>query len=205
MAHIPFFHNPFGFQMQQNIAFPQHFVVPQMMQPQILPLQFGGIPVAAVSIQKTVEAVGCVILTKSKTPHQYDLLLCHSERKAYEVFGGDIVPNSSPRECMNSLLGKIGLHAPHSTPFIDVENSMNGKIYRIYVLYIPHISATLLTNSIKMNPVISHAFHHFIRFPVTNIAGHHMIRDDKNIPRELTTFSRNILFKIANSYRNYLS
>ncbi len=205
MAHIPLFHNPFGFQMPQHVVVPQHVAFPQMMHPQIIPLQIGGVPVAAVSIQKTVEAVGCVILTKSKTPHQYDLLLCHSERNAYEVFGGDIVPGTSPRECMNSLLGKIGLHASHSTQYIDVENSMNGKIYRIYILYVPHISAKLLTKSIQMNPVISHAFHHFIRFPVTNIVGHHTIRDDNYNQRELTTFSRNVLVKIANSYHKYLS
>jgi hypothetical protein len=206
MAHIPLFHNPFGFPMQQVQQVQHQFV--QIPMPPPLNLQlFGGIPMAvSVSVQKTVQAVGCIIMTKSsKNSSQYDLLMCHSERNAYEVFGGDIQYGSNPRECMNSLLGYIGLHAAHSTPYIDIENHMNGKLYRIYILYMPHTSCTHLTQSIQTNRILSGAFHHFIRIPIMNILSNSQtIRDDKGIYREFTSFSRNISLKIAQRYRDFI-
>jgi len=202
MAHIPFFQNPFGFPMHQV----QQTQFVQIPVPQPLNLHyFGGIPMA-VSVQKTVEAVGCLIMTKSsKHSHEYDLLFCHSERKAYEVFGGDIQYGTSPRECMNSLLGRIGLHASQSTQYIDIENPMNGKLYRIYIMYIPHTSCKSLTQNIQTNPVISRAFHHFIRIPVKNILTNpQSIRDNNGVYREFTSFSRNVALKISQRYREYI-
>lgn len=207
MAHIPIFHNPFGFQVQrvQQVQHVQHQFVEIPMHPPLNLHFFGGVPMA-VSVQKTVQAVGSIILTKSsKHSHQYDLLMCHSERNAYEAFGGDIQYGTSPRECMNSLLGRIGLHASHSTPYIDIENHMNGKLYRIYILYMPHTSCTSLTQSIQTNQVISRAFHHFIRIPVNNIlSDSNTIRDDNGIYREFTSFSRNVAVKISQRYRDFI-
>jgi hypothetical protein len=203
MAHINKFYNPFGFPMQKVQPVQQQFV--QIPLPQPLNLQlFGGIPMA-VTVQKTVQAVGCMILTKSKSKSQYDLLMCYSDRKAYEAIGGDIQYGTSPRECMNSLLGRIGLHASHSTPYIDIENHMNDKLYRIYILYIPNTSCRSLTQSIQTNPVLSGAFHHFIRIPVKNILSDpDTIRDDKGVYREFTSFSRNIALKIAKRYNDFI-
>jgi hypothetical protein len=204
MAHIPIFHNPFGFPMHQ-VQQVQHQFVQIPMPPPLNFQLFGGVPIA-LSVQKTVQAVGSIILTKSSNhSHQYDLLMCHSERNAYEVFGGDIPHGSSPRDCMNSLLGRIGLHASHSTPYIDIENHMNGKLYRIYILYMPHTSCTSLTQSIQTNPVISRAFHHFIRIPVMNIlTNSQTIRDNKGVYREFTSFSRNVAVKISQRYHDFI-
>ena len=205
MAHIPLFHNPFGFQMQQVQPMQQHQFIQIPLPPPLNLHLFGGMPMA-VSVQNTVQAVGCIILTKSSThSHKYDLLMCHSERKAYEVFGGDIQYGSSPRDCMNSLLGHIGLHVKQSTQYIEIENPMNGKLYRIYILYIPGTSCTALTQKIQTNPVISGAFHHFIRFPVKNILSNpQSIHDNSGVHRMFTTFSRNVALKIAQNYNDFI-
>ena len=205
MAHIPKFNNPFGFQVQQVMQPMQQHLLQIPVPPPLNLHFFGGMPMA-VSVQKTVEAVGCIILTKSSTySHQYDLLMCHSERKAYEVFGGLIQYGSSPRDCMNSLLGHIGLNVSSSTQYIEIENPMNGKLYRIYILYVPGTSCTALTQKIQTNPVISGAFHHFIRFPVKNILSNpQSICDNDGVHRNFTSFSRDVALKIAQNYNDFI-
>ena len=194
MAHIPIFQNPFGFSM----------VPSQVSIPIPAPVQFiGGFPLIAATIQPVVQSVGCVILTRKGS--NYDFLLAHSERNAFEAFGGSIQYGTDPRDCMNSLLRNIGQRVSSHTPYIDMTNPADGKFTRIYILYVDSISCRALTQMIQMNPVISGAFHHFTRFPVQNvIRSPHNLLDDKGCPRIATTFAQNILGRIASNYLRYI-
>ena len=193
MAHIPIFQNPFGFSMMPSnsisIATPLQFV--------------GGLPLIAMAIQPIVQTVGCVILTRKGG--RYDFLLAHSERNAFDVFGGAIQYGTDPRDCMNSLLRNIGMRVSSSTPYIDMTNPADGKLTRIYILYVDSVSCTTLTQMIRCNPVISGAFHYFTRFPVQNvIRSHHNMIDDKGFPQITTTFAQNVLGRIASNYLRYI-
>lgn len=200
MAHIPLFQNPFGFSMMPSgvsISTPVSI-------PISAPVQFvGGVPLIAATIQPVVQSVGCVILTRRGS--NYDFILAHSERNAFEAFGGSIQYGTDPRDCMNSLLRNIGLRVPSNTPYIDMTNPADGKLTRVYVLYVDSISCRALTQMIQMNPVISGAFHHFTRFPVQNvIRSPHNLLDDKGFSQIATTFAQNILRRIASNYLRYI-
>lgn len=151
-----------------------------------------------------IQRVGCIILTKRGL--FYDFVLAHSyERNAFEVFGGSIQYGTDPLYCMNYLLQNMGMRVSSQTPYIDMINPVDGKLNRVYVLYVNYISCKALTQLIQINHVISSVFHYFTRFPVQNvIRSPHNLIDDKGFPRIVTTFTQNILERISPNYLRYL-
>lgn len=201
MAHIPIFHNPFGFQAIQQVnlpAFPMAQTAPNIGQVQFI----GGLPLIA-AIQPTIQHVGCVFLTRRGC--LFDLILAHSRKNAFEVFGGDIQPGTSPRDCMNSLLRNIGFHATRNTPYFDMTNPADGKLTRIYVIFADSMSCTSLNQIIQANPVIFSAFQCFVRFPIAHVlSSPHSFSDDRGNQRNCTTFARSILTRISQNYLRYI-
>lgn len=202
MAHIPVFQNPFGFSMMParvSISTPISIPVPA-------PLQFvGGFPFPLVAaIQPVIQQVGCVILTKKNMKFDF-VLAANAERNAFEMFGGAIHSGTDPRDCMNSLLQNIGLRVSSSTPYHDMTNPADGKLTRVYVLYVETISCKTLTHAVQRNRVISRVFEHFTRFPVSNvIRSPRNLYDDKNVPRTTTMFTLDVLGKIVRDYHRYI-
>jgi hypothetical protein len=187
MAHLPIFQNPFGFTSTP---------APMMSS------SYGGL-LSMVTLVPTIQEVSCVILTKKGDT--YDFVLAHSQRNAFEAFGGSIQYGTDPRDCMNNLLRNIGLRLSPYTQYIDMTNPANGKLTRIYVLYENSISCRALSHSIQTNHVIYGAFHYFTRFPVHNvIQSPHNLIDDRGSPRIVTTFAQNILHKLSNNYFEYI-
>jgi hypothetical protein len=154
-------------------------------------------------IQPSIQSVGCVFITRSKTGH-FDIIMPSSQHNIYEVFGGEITHSSKPVDCMNSLLKNIGMNVDHTTKSFDIVNPMNSRKYRIYVKYIENTSCQTLSLILQSNPVISKCFIHFTRFPVGGISKDHRIRDDKGHVKHFNTFSKSVITRIAESYQIFL-
>jgi hypothetical protein len=155
------------------------------------------------TIQPVVQHVACVFMAWRNSG--YDFILAHSRRNGFEAFGGSIEYGNSPRDCINSLLQNIGFHVTERTPYFDAVNPADGKLTRIYVLFTGTISCRALNQIIQANPVISAAFHFFVRFPLQNVLrSPHSFNDDCGNPRNCTTFARSILTKIAQNHLRYV-
>ena len=235
MAHLRMFHNPSGLtsvpahMTRRSYGAPAHMMSssyggpapmmsssygapPPMMSSSygapapMMSSSYGGL-LSMITFEppiQEVSEVSCVFLTQKEGQHNF--ILAHSQRNAFEAFGGSIQYGTDPRDCMNNLLRNIGLRLSPYTQYIDLTNPANGKLTRIFVLYIDSISCRALNHSIQTNPVISGAFHYFTRFPIQNvIQSPHNPIDDRGIPRILTTFARDILQKLSHNYFEYIS
>jgi hypothetical protein len=197
MNNIPVFFNPFS----QNFQVPQlqQMVEMEIRYPAMYNVYNGGIPVHMVVQQqvKRIEYVGCVFINRSSSSRVHDIIMVKSDLHVYEAFGITIAGNFTPVDAMNTILNKIGYRCSSSTPFIDMENPINGKLCRIYVINCVNFSCTASTNSIAMQHSLRNAFTNFARFPVDIVF-------NDSIRAPLSSFSRKILRAVSSDFHKFL-
>jgi hypothetical protein len=193
MNSIPVFRNPFPANNRQVV----HHMNPLQLNPfQAVSLQMN--PFGLV-VEKSIEYVGAVFINRPHGRHSYDIIFAKSDLGVYEAFGINLAKKFDPLGSMNTILNKIGYNVTQFTPYIDIENPMNGKLCKIYIINIHHFSCTTTSLVLKSNVDLNRAFFHFARFSVKSVT-------DDNVMNGVSfnTFSRKLFKQIAVNYRAYI-
>ena len=225
MSHVPVFFNPFSqnchvqqlpqlhHMVEMDVQYPiMHHVgnpVQQLMQlqqlqqlqqirqlQQLQQLQSMRQVQQVQHMPKRIEYVGCVFINRSKPSRCHDIILIKSDLNVYEAFGIIIAGNFDPLDSMNTILNKIGYGCTKATPFIDIENPINGKMCRIYVINMHNFSCTTSTLAIQSDRMLKTAFTNFRRFSVDTVL-------KGTVDAKLNTFSRKVLNAVASNLYKY--
>ena len=182
MAFLPIFHSPFHQAVQVNLhPFQQIAFQPAYVH---------------VTMHKPIEYVGCVIIANTRLggPHGHDVIMPFSHTKnAYDVLGGDISGYDDPLKCINTLMTQFKIAIGSHTKYVDVQNDSNGKLCRIYIVRLKDISVTDLTSKIVYNPVISGAYAHLNRFPMSASTNTHTNVDSNGKPQAFLSFASKVM------------
>ncbi len=187
MAFLPIFHSPFPQTMQvqlhqvgfQQVGFPQIAIQPAFMQ---------------VTMQRSIEYVGCVIIANSRHGTRSDIIMPFSHTKnAYDVLGGDISGRDDPIQCINMLMSQFNIRIDSRNRYFDVTNDSNGKLCRIYIEYVGDISVSGLTQRIAYNRVLSGAYAHLNRFPLNAFTNTHTNIDSNGNPKTFLSFASKVM------------
>jgi hypothetical protein len=181
MAFLPIFYSPFhsSVQVQLHQVAPQVTFHPAYMQ---------------VTMQRSIEYVGCIVIANSRSGVRSDIIMPYSHTKnAYDVLGGDISGRDDPIQCINSLMSQFNIRIDSRNQYFDVTNDTNGKLCRIYVEFVGDISVSDLTQRIVYNRVLSGAYAHLNRFPVTMRTNTHTNIDSNGNPKTFLSFASKVM------------